>query len=251
MHRVLDGEAAPGDRSRLDLLLASDADASRLFEELSATWDLIGGISMVDPPAALRERILDSLPADMYRARAKRPDLASAFRTKWREVAASLGFTRQGFASRPVLAAAYVFTVGLIAGVGLYSLIDHPTAPSHVTGTFAANVEREVPVQVDGFRGTFRLRSSADALVLDVSYDAQEPVEIAFSFEAGLHLRSVARAEHVEEVMTIEDRLVRLFAAGKSEYEFIFARSGGSSAIMHIAIERDGERLHVEEIVAE
>ncbi len=246
MHRALDGEVTPEEREHLDALLTADTAARRMFDEMSAVAALIDDVRLVDPPGDLTFRILTALPeAGASRRVPATSTVAELIRRAARSARASLqgwaenwGLDGRAF-SRPALIIAYAFSVGLVTGVGLYAFVAPSAEHESVAGTLAPDAAHVV--DVDGFEGSFHVRSTGELFYLGLAYDAELPTEIVLFFD-GLDLRGFSRED--DGAVSVEERFVTITADRASRYDFSMRRAFDVPGRVRVEVLRDGEMLH-------
>ncbi len=102
----LDGTNTSSESAELAGILELDASAKTLFEETEALFEALGNVPDVDPPAELKQRIMESIGREARAAPASTPGVLDAIRTFFQPVL-----------SRPAWAMSYAFAAGLLVGV--------------------------------------------------------------------------------------------------------------------------------------
>lgn len=230
MHRVLDGEASPEERARFDTMLRSDAETRSTFEEIESALDEVNNLSVVDSPKGLSHRIMSSLPPEIAERRQARQRTPSFFK----RIADVLRERK-----RPALALAYAFSIGLLAGIGLYSIM--APQPTAVTGTFAS--ESAKSIEADGFEGLVRFVTEGDFLRVAIEAQAAIPADIVVRFGAGTELTRFEQTDASPSVRST-NRSITITADGHTEVDLTFRTSGQMN--LEVEIARHGEMLERE-----
>lgn len=240
MQRELDGENSPEESRRLQSLLAENGEARQLYDELSAVDSHLRQAEMVEPPAWLKRSIMDSLPA----RRTDRPGLADFLRGLWETMQA-----------RPALAYAYTFVVGLAVGLALFAIALEGPSQDGVVGTLVdagamedLETRSSTPIELPGFTAQVELMTSRELLVVDVSADAQEQVEVRVVPEPAVSLRGFTRRGGTAPI-DIQDDAVRFGVQGSNRYSLLFERADG--VVIRLEVRRDGRLLYEERLRAE
>jgi hypothetical protein len=168
IHRDVDGVISPEESARLQRILASDAEARKLADDLRALVRGFAAMAPQEPPATLKPAILRSLASREARTR-----LSAGLET-WRGM----------FTLRPIL----TFAGGAVAGILLFAaisgIVGQPgTHEQDLVGTMVPVESNEVftPGEkrsfiVAGVKGTIETRYSGKFFLVRVRLDSPTAV---------------------------------------------------------------------------
>ena len=236
MHRVLDGEATPAERARLNALLDENPDAHRLYTDLEATSDLLAQVETVTPSPNLKKRVMNALPADRY-ARQKRQSFGRMFAPLW-----------EALRARPALGYAYATALGILIGVVTYAVFADPTFrpdPADVSGTLApAAVTQEFPLALPELQGAVRVTTQANHLIVHLNLEAQAETEVRLAFDPGtLRWHSLQRLdEGTGSRLITGDGIVHLTVTSPAQYALTFNEARQPS--LTLTLLQDGRTLY-------
>lgn len=180
----IDGELTPDERTELEALLASSAEARAMKAELLKLSNVIESVPEREPPADLTDRILGQL-----KQPARRP-----------------AFSLAGlFASLQPVPVGMAFAAGLLLTVGVYELSPGQRADSDVAGMVGTMVldsqgqatgqESRLAITGPGVAGSVALSGVGDMLVLSFDVAAEQQTEIVIAMaDAGLGFGGIAHA---------------------------------------------------------
>ena len=173
----IDGELTPDERTELEALLASSAEARAMKAELLKLSNVIESVPEREPPADLTDRILGQL-----KQPARRP-----------------AFSLAGlFASLQPVPVGMAFAAGLLLTVGVYELSPGQRADSDVAGmvgTMVLDSQALAHVETFRFAGSVALSGVGDMLVLSFDVAAEQQTEIVIAMaDAGLGFGGIAHA---------------------------------------------------------
>jgi hypothetical protein len=219
----VDGELHERRRGELSRLLLSNPEARALHDELRRICAALDAVPMAEPPAALRESILASVP---------RPTAGPA--------TASI---RAGRARFPLLRVAAAFAGGLLVSAIAFQLgPDRPAGldVSEVAGTLASHdpVARSAPVDtvkvaLDRASGTVSLFRSANLRVVEFDLAVQQPMDVVV-----VHDGQEARFSG----------LGRAGSAGNQRYALVLEGAGQAGSRIEIRFLASGTEIHRDEL---
>lgn len=240
LNRVVDGEATPEERARVEAWMAEDEPMRRLHDDLMIT---VGRLSLVDPavppPTDLKRRIMNAMPADRY-ARRSTWSLRSFF--EW---------LKSALRPKPALAYATVLAVGAFVGFAVHSVLvgaNQQPIESDVLGSMGM-VERNAetyPLDLPDADGTVRVSAAGDEILVEVELAVHQETNMLFSFDSNsMRLRSVrpVSTEFDGRVQTSAGR-IRLTFSRPVHYAVILDKTGHDS--LEFSVSRDGQTLYRE-----
>lgn len=240
----IDETISPGARESLYAHLERDPDAREHFEELRRMALLFGQVGEVDPPAALRERILRALEgaAPPAAARAGVLDRLGAF-----------------FAPRPALRLAAAAAAGVIVGVVGYHLYRHgPGAQgsgdvAHFYGAIHVNGlghnGAPLRIEVPGVSATVTVRRNRSQVIsqLDVASEAEIEVVIGYGGPP-LGFAGGELSGHPSNQVAIQDGGVRVRHRGSASYRFVFGLDDEPASPVTVSVLSAGSVIYEGEI---
>lgn len=157
MHASLDGELSGEQQAALDEFLAASDEGRSYLGELERLQRAIGQAEDPQPPADLRDRIVQSLPARTNRAA-----------VAWR-------------------GPAFALAAGIVLAVGLVSIItpeDTDDLMHGATGTMAerASAPTSLKVSREGLEADVSLRWQEGALIVGIGLESNEPMTTRLEF---------------------------------------------------------------------
>jgi len=180
----IDGELTAGERTELDALLASSAEARAMKAELQKLANLIDSVPEQEPPADLSDRIVGQI-----RLPGRRPSFSFK------------GF----FTSLQPVPVGVAFAAGLLLTVGAYEMSSGQRARTDVTGMVGTMVldspeqqrdrESRLAIEAPGISGSVAVTGVGDILVLNFDVAAEQGTEILIAMaDAGLGFGGIAHA---------------------------------------------------------
>lgn len=215
IHSGLDGELGKSERSELDLILQSSAEARDYLEELESLSDLLGQEDVLDLPDGLHREIVASV------------QLPAKTGFSFKDVPAFIRFA---------LAAA----AGLVMTVGVYeSQLDGPggaelgTDVNSMVGTIMHKERAEVEGTLDmltfdleKISSTVRLQRTDGQLVLDILLDAKDPVDITAHLTSdGLLFDSVTQTQSELKSIELTDQAIQFKGQGRHHFAVLLHRN--------------------------
>lgn len=144
IQRAIDGEITSAERAELDRIVAADPRAAEHYTSLKTIAAAVEQIEEVDPPAGLRQTILDGVPRPAERA-GEQPGLTSGFLTSLRRFVETM-FLNGGVAMNKKIWITTAAVVVLAAVVGYFGFL-HPPGGRDSVGAIGA-VEKHRAEQI-------------------------------------------------------------------------------------------------------
>jgi hypothetical protein len=208
MHKEIDGEITPEEKSTLEIYLAENPDANKRYHDLLAVDKNLQKLEDVDPPTDLKSNILSNIDPELYSQDKQNKGTIINFNT-W--------FTQRNI--RNILAYAAVFIVGIcISPLFLFP----PTADNYqdlkdIYGTIGIDgyenlsIDHSQKVNLYGISGSIDMRESTNIVWLESNLQADKsftiqilyrPQELVFSLFKPLDPEKIS-FEHSENKLTI------------------------------------------------
>jgi hypothetical protein len=218
MWQVIDGANTPEEQRLLDAYCAAHPDARQHFDELRSFASVLGGVGEIEPPPALKSRILSALPADGLRREDKGSFLAAL-----RAVLPSRRNTRY----------AYFAAAGFLLGIIGYHLLNYRVQGNWSldiakfygtmrTDTSATSTHR-LDIAGEGFTGTLHYRLEHDLMLADLDLVSETDVQCDVAYEgdsfrlAGLRDIPAGTTNRI----SVNDGRITLNNLGKGKYSFV------------------------------
>ena len=174
----LDGTASAADSARLHSLLEQEPELAARFEALRRASGELSRAERLEPPPDLLEGVMAAV--------RERPG-APAPRPGW------LAALRALFAPVPLAACAAALVVGVVLGALLPAGFGgSPAEREQLSGTVLPHGrlggpggDQPVPLRAAGVTGEASARLEGEVLVVDVSLDTRQPVEIRIALDGG------------------------------------------------------------------
>jgi hypothetical protein len=236
VNRALDGEASPEEHARLRTLLATDAAARALYEDLSSVFTLLRDAPPLQPPPEWQARLVGALAASS-------PRPAGAARVR-RALAAGLRRL-----ANPKLAPAFV--AGVLAGIAILAAL-RPNLrldEAALNGTLLTGehigATRTIDAQQLEFpngRATIRTRGSDGSVVVDLEVDSSAPVEVAVLFDtSALAPLAMERQPGTTTALTLDPTGLAFRGQGRQHARLVLRRASDSAIDLRLRVRVAGE----------
>ncbi len=215
IHAEIDGELTGPQRAQLNRLLLAEPELRALRDGLRRTCDAIDALPAAEPPADLRESILQTLPATERGMTRRRPW------ARWPAMRYAASF------AAGLVVSALAFQSGVLPENGIDS--------RNLAGTIAsvpADPSR-LELRLDGVRGTIRLAGSSQAPVVHASLTASQPVEVVARLD-GQEVRLTGFTAPHNEPVQLRAGFSHRDATGPARIS-ISVRDSGSGAVLRTA----------------
>lgn len=171
----LDGTNSSSEHTELTTLLDREPSAKALFDEMEKVDQLLATVPMIDPPATLKSRVMNAI------AHQEAPARVSS--QSWLErILAPL-------VQRPAWAAVYAFTIGIVVGLGVVTVVDSSgPEPAMVRGTIG-------DVQAPPLGRTHVVAGTATADVSVSALDDELRIDVTITSSDPATLRLAAKGQ--------------------------------------------------------
>lgn len=225
----LDGVATAEESAELKRRLEASPAARARFDEMSAVFRMLDRVEAVEPPPALKERVILALP----------PVPASSRR----------GVLSGAFGRRGGLGWGYSFAAGLAAGVLVAVLANgmqnpRPQAPEHAkfSGSMApletkpsATVD-EIRLELDGARAKVEALHAGPDVLVRLESDVRS-AEILVEYDAsGFSPRAFERTGPEPGSVELAPGRILIRAAGHGRYEFFLEPAGPARPPLQVSL---------------
>lgn len=212
-----DGDLSSDEQSELDTLLRESAETRKLQRELSHMNNLLESLPEQDPPADLRDQI-------MQRASLPRPNT---------EIDWSISDWFRSITLRSFLGYAASTAFGALLVITAYeSRPDFGPSPdiAELVGTMAPNAGDTAmldrfSVDKTGVSSIARLEQRGDSVVLDIRIDTKQLVEVAVDFAAsGFEIEALAQTQSNFESIEFADQVLRIKGRGQRRFAVLLRK---------------------------
>lgn len=219
-----DDELTPADRSELDALLRASDDAMQLAHEVRRMDNFLDSQRTIEPPAGLRDEIMQRIPLDSGRPAPSGDGGIAAW--------------LRNLTWAPVLKHAVSTAFGALLVIAVYeSQPDFgPNADiTQLVGTMAPGTVIADKVVLDrfafddaGISSIARLEKRGKAVVLDVSIDADSTVDLLVDFgSTNLQFEAVAQTDKEFDAMQFSNRVLRVKGRGARRFSVLLRSPDG------------------------
>lgn len=233
MHRDLDGDLTPAEKTELDFGLDNDKAAKQLYINLKAADAALASVPEADPPAGMKAAIMNQVrpwpkPRPSWIARVRQNLLAF----------------REQFRLRPVVP----FAVGVAAGLAVFAVYIGTTEQltmtdeSQYAATLVVPDPADKPEYLEQFNlpqatGTITVTHSQGIAWLGFQTAAQSETRIELSYDPDqLSVRHLDQLNTSEAAMSQKRGSVTIIQAGQSTVEVGFISSGQEAATVKISV---------------
>lgn len=245
MWKSIDGTITDREKNQLQSHLDEHPEARAYFGELKSFNELLEGVSEVEPPEVLHQRILAGL---------ERVPAPSPSRTRSPESRPFKSILGIRWNLRLAVSAALGCLVGII-GYHLAnnkSLEERQLDISKIYGTMSIGQDTEygtVPIEVEGVEGTLKFRRENDVVVSELNVFSDDEVEITFE-HAGGDIRSggLDPAGDSRNRVTVESGGVSLVNTGDGHYFLAIQLVDHTSPPLTLRVSR-GDRVLLEKLI--
>ena len=169
IHRRIDTVLEPSERAELDELLAGDAEAQMMAEELEQVSGFLSRRPAVEPPADVVPKVMTQV-----RQAATRKPVQFSERLEQRQRARN-ATVRWAFGIAAALAIAFLFVPSLRDSIDPRNAVGTMGQPQESVQTF--------PIAAQGLTGTIRLTTSSDRVVVAISFDQPANRQTRFTWD--------------------------------------------------------------------
>ena len=230
----IDGEIDAADKADLEAFLAENDAGRTLHSELQALSQSLEAMDEVEPPAHLRNILLNLAPSKPV-------------------ATTSPGFFGRLFAG-PALGYASMFAAGVILAMALVNSGQISTSAfedmTDLVGTMAdpasmGETISSVTIDESEVAGMVTMRRNGAILILDFDLSSREPVQITASYsDQTIWFNGFAQLEHSGTSVAAESGAVTLVMNGKRRYAFFLNNPDRRPTRIEIRFVVHGELIH-------
>jgi len=221
IHKDLDGLLTPSERQELDTALQADPELQKFSEKLLRMSEQLKQVPLLEPPPSLKQKIVESIDFNRYRAKKTKPALFSRFAQWYAE---------------PRFRLVYGLAAGIIIGI-LTSLLLFPglitQPPLQITDLYGTigihesdlNVIREYSVDRNSFQGAFKVKTYWNIVGCEISFQTNADTEIQLEYnQALLEFRGITTLESIKTDLKTTPNLITLSASQSGNFLILFEK---------------------------
>lgn len=242
INKEIDGKLSPRERKELQSYLANNCEARELSDDLKRMARTLSQVPDVQPSPNLKKYIMNSIPVNKYRPKAKRSPLQnvlSSVRLNFKYVS--------------------IFAVGLLVGVLLSVFAKMDTVnTSDVTGTLLLK-DREPDVSsvskytiaATEASGMIELKSAGDLVLVDVRLQSEQTVMLQVQFNANdLTLMEFRRGNDGELNANFSENSLQLSNLGVQNYSLVFKNKTARKSSLNFLLSSAGKNILEKRVTA-
>ncbi|MEJ2614969.1 MAG: hypothetical protein P8Z35_08425 [Ignavibacteriaceae bacterium] len=239
INKEIDKEITPKEKAILHEYLSSDSEAKNLYNELFASENLLDTLPDNDPSVNLKKQILNSIDKDRY-SRVKKDSTFSKF------IHQTLFQTKYKIA--------FTFTLGLLAGLLIYSLLfnNQATENNNIYGTIGINSEviKSIPVEASNIGGKLDIKWINNNLGLDFSLSSPEQYNLALKFNPDkTKFDNISFYGKNKIKLDSEEDMLKISESGNHNYLLLFSLKAEMTVNFNLQISRGGNLIFEKQIV--
>ncbi len=209
----LDSTNSSSESAELAGILESDASVKAFFEETEALFMALGNVPDVDPPADLKQRIMESIGREAGFAPASTPGIMTAIQTFFKPVL-----------NRPAWAMSYAFAAGLLVGIAVLNFTGTGDIPESqaVQGTMGQANSRildEASLHVGDITVDLEAVGLENGVVLDIiiigSGDSTVRIQTTNDSSGGTSITASGAGHFTVSLDEMDDLLVTVTSSGQ------------------------------------
>jgi len=223
IHKDIDGLIQPDEKTHLDEYLKNHSEAQKEYEELVQTTELLKRVDEVEAPSFLTNQIMNSVNPNRYAPKIKESHLKQFFLNLF---------------SEPTPKLAFVFAIGIVVGIILYSLFS--TTPSQkslfnnedLIGAIGLNQSVEfkeiklIPVELEELQGTIHLKRYENYFLFEVSLTTQETYTLTLEFDdLSFSFASIRPATDTKLEFENKAGIIRVVHSENSIYQILLTQT--------------------------
>ncbi|MFQ5771498.1 MAG: anti-sigma factor family protein [bacterium] len=228
----IDGVLSDAESAVLKEYLANNSEAQELYDDLNKLSKKLQQASEIEPPVNLKKYILNTIPVNKYATKGK-SRLLESFAPAWQ--------------FRFKFNYVYVFSVGLIVGIIITSLLLNRTYsldPSNLTGALLINKSLDSfktgerhDIKLQAVKGSIHFKYAKEIILAELFLKAPQQVNLTLSFNhQDVAFQSFSHSNASGIHLEVSDGELKLSHAGEQRYFFIFKDKTFTETTMNIKI---------------
>jgi hypothetical protein len=230
INKAIDGALSAEDEKRLRIYLEHNPEARHLLEDLRQTSAVLNKLSEIEPPPALKKRILNAIDISTYTEQAKMPIIKSLL---------------PGWLLAPKAKLAYAFILGLIISaltVVPYLLTRFQTQQlntSYLSGTIKKsgntnfNIIHSIPIDRSGINGSIKIKKFQSSVILSFDLEAAAEIEIVLAYDSTqLHFENFEPVAYSKYTLNYEKGVLKINLTDSIKFSLFFTLLNPSTQLM-------------------
>jgi hypothetical protein len=219
VNKAIDGVLTSKEELKLKQYLEVHPGAQKIYDDMKRVTTILDGVSEVEPPASLGQRIVNAVNSHV-------PPRLEKGRLSWQWILPHIVRHRMGYACLAGAAAGVLVFTLLTVGVGHLGSVDGTTLyGTLVDRDIATRMSHcaSVAVDLNGVTGSITTKRGKDIVCTDLELESREALDFQVSFDGrSLHFLGVGQTEGSSHIITVTDGSVTIEAAGKNHYSIFF-----------------------------
>lgn len=239
IHREIDGATTPQESAHLREYLATNAEAEKLYADLTKLTRILDEVKQVDPPSHLKQKIMDSIQFHIVSPKSRESLFTNLFRF-------TTARARGGYA----FALAAGMLIGLVA-TSWFSANNNQTSsldPAQLTGTIVTgdfdrgfDIIDSREIESQGVTGNIEIRSGQAMLLVELVVNSTAPAEILIRFDPNnLSFYGFRRHQLQPQGISTGAGFVQMTHTGNNVYTLVFEDRSPSLSPISIGIRTAG-----------
>ena len=240
IHRELDGELVPSERTELNRALKKDPELKKYRDELIKMNHTLNQIPPLQPSQGLKERIIDSINFNRY---------------KYREHEKNWVTTILGNVFGPRYRLAY----GLVAGIFIGMIVSFLFMPDLLTppqtslndlyGTIGIHeselhVLQELSITQNTYQGSIKVKSYWNIVGFEITFKTAHETEIQLEYNKDLIVfRGITTLESERSAFESSDNLITLTSAQEGNFLILFEKLSKHIFPLTLKINQNGKNI--------
>jgi hypothetical protein len=246
IQQEVDGTNTSSERRRLREHLGENPEAKAIYDDLLRVTNMLNKVEKVDPPPNLKKTVLNSIQTDKYVTKKNGSRILGSI--------ANLLPAR-----RFDLRYAYIFGVGLLAGIVVYALfIERNTSPdlSRLYGTMGATnaslaleTAGQLSINLAKVQGTITTRFAPGVVMAELQLKSEQPVEAVLEFDkSDISFSAIGRQNNSTDNLEIGENYLCLTNLGEGKYTILFDDRTEQISMINCKISSSGTPIFQESI---
>lgn len=251
INKEIDGVNSPKEAARLKEYLARNPEAQNLYNNLVALANRLKHVKEIEPSPNLKRNVLSSIQLNRYATKEKKYAWSGI-----RDFVQALF----GVPSYKVnFKYAYVFALGLMAGVLIFSLLSdtsHQPAAIDNSDLYGAIILRgtsgsfkdadQVEINLDKVSGAINTKYSQGLVLAELSFKTEQEIELVFEFDENeLSFGAFTRLNNQASIsVQVNENSLKLMNFGENKYLIVFAKKTQAVAPLKFKIFSDGVSVY-------
>jgi hypothetical protein len=245
INKEIDGLNTQEESADLHRYLKENPDAYQFCDEMVQTAQLLNEVDEIDPSANLKKNILNSIDPKLYR-------------TKIKESISKSSIFDIFLKPKPRLA--YVFTLGLVAGLLIYSIFftnlhQQTMDEDDLYGTIGINENvnvnklQSIPIESSELNGLINLNRIENVFFFEVVLVSSNEYELLFEFEPQMiDFHTFTPLDNKKYTIDNSDNHFQVSCSGQNKFSVFFRSFSENGVNINIKLTLSGKMLLSKEV---